>query len=398
MCSSLSCARCHAAAARGKHRPPRSQGAPPALIDTTPTPEEQLSSHDLTLADLEAMSPATWQRFVTWLLATEGYVRERELGEVAGLPLVLYRRTSAEPGSLHAQVTHAVPVVAVVSHRPTEADAWLDRGLLAQAESRAASADGAPITLITTARASDPATPFGGKSVMIRDRVALDSALNQLRSAYERQRTEHESEQRGRAEAAARVRVSLIDGLTQASVLLDSQEPVPASSAEASARHDDIRQRLAVVHQALAAIETLVAEWEGAFGPTAARDGSLPLLVSAAEYDALHARATHLVGVLAKATAALKAAEPPTDRSLDAWWDAVREEITLRMRSLAERCAALDPLAWQSFSQAHDTAAAARATDLLAASGRATLRASRLLDELASRAPAVRRVNQPRGQ
>lgn len=411
-CDALACPRCVAAAARGKHRAPRepgtssaAHGADPSAAPASGPEHEPEDADDLTLADLAAMSDRTWHRFVTWLLAQTGFDHERDLGvgEQAGTSRAMYRRgsqASATPSTaVLPPMASAGPSLAVLAYRPPASegsvtqdagDAWLPSSLLAQAERDAAALAGATPVVVATARASLraslPSRPGGAKSPIVLDRDSLAAALVDLRAAFERQQALRADAQERRAEAAEEVRAMLIAGLQAAAECLRGESPSASGTAASDAGADGgLSARVAVVRQALAAIETLIGEWEGTFGPTAARDGSLPLLAEVETYAQQQALAHHLMEVLAAAAAALAAAAPASDRALTAWWEAVREETGLRAEALAGRTAALDPRAWPSFERAHDTTAAVRSADVLAAAGRAGLRARRLQDELDAR-------------
>jgi hypothetical protein len=139
------------------------------------------------------------------------------------------------------------------------------------------------------------------------------------------------------------------------------------------------------VRQALTAMETLVEEWEGCFAPTATRDGALAIAAEEGAFAGLRERADHLAEALADACGAFVQPQDDAYPLIGTWHTAVAEELQLRCLALERGLAAIDPSAWRSFSAAHDAQAAQAAVEALAASGRAALRARRLLDEVKAR-------------
>ena len=150
--------------------------------------------------------------------------------------------------------------------------------------------------------------------------------------------------------------------------------------------------------QALAALETLVEEWEAAFATTVTRTGTQDITVSPADLENIDARARHLVEVLRQGCEQVGAIRPNLSRTYGEWHQATVEELQRQCAALSLRCESLQPAAWRVFEAVRDRETAARGIAELAASGRAAARARRLREELEVRAGAATLpAHHPRG-
>jgi hypothetical protein len=147
----------------------------------------------------------------------------------------------------------------------------------------------------------------------------------------------------------------------------------------------DLDRTVTIARQALAAIETLVDEWEAGFGGSAERDGSMAVFAQGTAFDNQRERATHLLSVFDQASGDLRPLGGGLDSTATAWHLAQCESLGMWAQSMAQRCAALDPLMWRSFVAAHHLAHTTAAAESRATGRRAELRALRLQEDLPAR-------------
>lgn len=409
-CGALTCASCARATARGRHRlRPSSAGVAAAA---RPGPEHTGSlepaaptrdSWALTVSDLDAMTPATWRTAVFWLLEGLGYTVERTLADdEPALALVCRSTTTAAADAREVHVPPPGPhgTVLVLAHRAMQ-ESMGRTDPLARVQALAAQAHVARALVLTTVPlAAQAEQQPRGIPVAIVDRAGVANLLASQAAAHVRARAAADSEADDRARAAAGVRETLMAGLNAAAAVLAGatgggrarhevesatmvdHEPVPT-------RMERITARALVVRRALAAIETLVAEWEACFAPTPTREGTLAIMADVATLEAQRQRADHLADVLRQGCADLAATHSPSDRTMAGWVESVLDELRLHCRSLVDRCAALDPSAWRSFERVRDDEAIQASAEALAASNRSGMRARRLQDEIAAHASAA---------
>jgi hypothetical protein len=277
--------------------------------------------------------------------------------------------------------------------RPEQSGTRPTGDILAAVERATARFADATRVLITTLPIAPRSSKRAGNRVVVLDRGALAAEMLSLHSTFEREQEQEASDQQNNADAAERVRNALLEGLTRPTEVLGTFQGVkrvPTLSPDPRDERVDAAKMLMPVQQALEAIATLVEEWERTMGPMAAANGALQLLAEPEVYAEMLARARHLVTALESSTLTMAAMNAAVDWPLAVWWEAVCEETRLRAEALGARCLAINPKRWPSFADAHDVVAAQRAVELQAASGRAALRARRLLDELDAPTPALR--------
>jgi hypothetical protein len=367
-------------------------------------------SEDLTLADLDAMSPATWRACVRWLLANLGYELEQELslgsddGDVIAL---VCRRVNHPPAPLPLELLPSAPLVVATALRPPRAAA-LGEGSRARARLLAAEVAGATPLLVTTADVTVPEEArHRGRGAPVKALARDDLArllaafatrprahASRLHAAPSLQDRAEASGSQMRAHQAAVVRATLIQGCQRAAELLcdglAGRSPAHADEGESfAAPTAEQASAPQVARQALAALETLAEAWEALFGSVATWDNALTITADATQLDEQREQAEHLLGVLKRASAAVGHEVPIDDRVHRVWHEAVVQELQLRCEALAARCEAIDPEQWRSFGAAHSQEAAQRSARAAAASRRAAIRAEQLAGELMARATGV---------
>lgn len=401
VCDADSCAACARATARGRHRLRHAASTPLSTPNNglSATLDESVGPDDLRVADLDAMTPATWRACLSWLLGTQGFTIERELvgGDDAGdanEPAFVCRAATATARSARfgAVVAPMAPVVVLGHRRPVAgAQGQLSPADVKRLQARASQIAGARTLLVTTgANGTEGAqTGKGGAGPEIVDRSQLARWLADQRMALREGRDAVETGMDQRAQAAIQVRQTLQDGLRAVAALLDTtaaRHHPPHAEAVTDATLTEQGQ---TARQALAALDTLIEEWEGAFPTTPSRSGAQDIAVDEQGFGALGARADHLLAVLDASCVRVAAANGAgTGRE---WITAVRDELREMCLALATRCQALDPAAWRAFDAVRDTAVARASVEHLAAAKRAGARGRRLrdaLDALAARSHA----------
>jgi hypothetical protein len=398
-CGAASCAACARTTARGRHRVMAGITVGGALAEDVDglepsDPDAGAGPDDLRVADLDSMTPATWRECVAWLLDGLGYDVERDMDGV-GADLAFVCRAPAGGVSQGAanREGFAPRTVVAVAHRPGEG---LLGGLaladLERARALAKLVDGAGGLLLTTACADGLEHP----GIEVRDRAWLAAWLADRRVAHQRARDADAEAMEERAAAAGRVRAVLLDGLEEAHSRLVVDQTLPDVAPSAAGSGGERIQRLAAqadtARQALAALETLIGQWEAAFAPTASRDGTQAITATVGDLDGLAERAEHLLGVLREACADIGPAGG-SGRLLD-WLAALRDELGERCQALAARVRALDPSGWHDFSAVRDDRTARASVEHEAAARRAGARAQGLRDVLdvpGARAPRAAR-------
>jgi hypothetical protein len=399
-CGLLTCESCARANARGRHRlrpddtglSPDQGASPDGGAESNPA-DAPRGPDDLDVADLDAMTPATWRVCVSWLLEGMGYAIERALPSDAASPAFVLRSAVAPAAPASSGPAHHGRLIAF-AHRPAEPRAPVERDVLDRAGALARQVAAAGALVLTTATPGAASPPSAGVTVIARPDLAR--LLVQRGSEFHRGRAAAAVETDRRAAAASAVRAAVIAGAERVASLLEDAAtaalPIahpgaagspPAESLEALV--DRTTRAALVARQALAALETLIEEWENSFSPVPTREGALAVSAAEVAFAGQRDRARHLTDALLEACSSVASAPAGRGVAFGAWHAAAVEELRLGCQALAGRCRSLDPNAWRSFEAAHDGAAAQEAAAALAASGRAGMRARRLLDEMAAR-------------
>jgi hypothetical protein len=408
-CGQLACVRRARATERGRHRAVApSRDATPASPASLPL-DAPSGPEDLRLADLDAMSPATWRACMAWLLAGAGYAVERAIAEAESatdphaMTALVYRRVSDRAATLPASDALAglsAPLVVAVGFRP-RAPSVLGDDAIARAWRLAARVGGATPLLLTTAYAA-PTPPRRASRTApprILARGDLARLLTDRTAAYQQEQAIAAQAMDARASQAAAVRAVIIQGCAAAATRLSGTHIPQArgfTEQDATAQMDSLTAVARVARQSLTALETLADEWEGLSSATPARDDTLAITATPAQLEQLQQRADHLTDVLAREVAAIARAPALDDQVRDAWREAVVEELRLRCEALAARCEALDPERWRSFAAARNQEAAQRSVRAASASQRAAIRAARLQGEWEAQAASGARERRSR--
>ncbi len=391
ICGQMSCARCAKSAARGRHRVRVAAAPQPdiAAADHSLTPADvgadaSRDASDLSIDDLDAMSPATWRTCVLWLIEGLGYADHRDLPAGAGDLALVCGKAGNVAHPLVGLPARADAIV-VLAHRPHLGERESGDRLRERARKLARQMPNAAALVISTSHLTTP----HDASVSVLDRDALKRLLAERATQYRRERRAAHDEMEERAVSAARVRTALIEGLQAAhSALAGGQSSLGSSGADPLAAHpvDQAVSRAVesaqVVRQALAALETLVDEWERSFSSVPTREAALAISADVAAFAQQETRATYLAAALLESCETLVGVPVRGGAAIRAWYASLIEELGLHCQALEQRCAALDPVAWRSFPSARDAAAADRAAQTLASSARVALRVNRLRDEL----------------
>ncbi len=399
-CSAMTCASCAKATARGRHRVQAITAVAPApalpAVESTAhraVPTAAPDAWDLTVADLDAMTPVSWQSAVAWLLECLGHTVERTLESDETVLAVACRPSEQAGSNARAGELESRGTMLALAHRPDEGFRTGD-DLFARVGALAAELPTTRGLVVTTVPAAAlPERRPQGMELEIVDRAGLERLLAIQASAYLRARASADSETDARARAASAVRAGLLTGTTAAADLLLGAVGGPTShdGAEAAgsldreqlpARLERVIAQALVVRRALAAIETLLAEWEATFAQAPTRDGTLAISADVATLESQKDRAGHLTAALHEVCTALIATPASGGRHLDEWFGSVLDELAHHCRSLAARCAALDPTEWRSFDRVRDDDAVRASAEALAASKRSAMRARRLRDEI----------------
>lgn len=338
----------------------------------TASPGNRVTGGDaLHSGHLDAMSPDIWHAFVVWLLEQEGYSVER-VG-VGGLGVVWYGE--GQNG----------PFVATAFR----SDGACGLGTEEVQRAAALRADGASVLLVTTvATAEDVREVAARLDVQLIDSVRLGDILEKLGSAHTREREQVllDREQRvhvatvAREEMLAAVRVLEEALATCVNSRRTSGRPALVGAIAAISKARQLAQ------QAFLAWETLVADWQAAFGEREARDGSLPIVATAEQLQAYAQRAGHLAEVLKPAFGDIASTPGTGELGYGAWRKAILEELTARCEVLRWRLTALDPSHAQSFVAAHDADALAQAEAAATATTHASARVEKAYAQLETRA------------
>jgi hypothetical protein len=389
-CSEPACATCLRTAARGRHRvrartlrgDDLRRGRDAARIaggdDGAGGPSENLR-----LADLDAMTPATWRACLEWMLASYGYTVERDLRSDSAEPALLCRRTSLDTSVRLWTDAAPAPVLVALGCRPA-GRAAVGEAALARLVALGQEVPGARRLLITTGRLTREVPAARTRGVDVLDRDRLGSLLVELATAYGRERDKAERETALRAQAASAVRTTLMNGLPEAAALARrastaSARRVPKDSTDREVA--PVRDGAQVARQALTALETLVEEWEAAFTASATRAGTQEFAASVAGLEGMNARAIHLLDVLRQGCEQIGAVSSYRERTSSDWHQDIVEEVQRHCVALALRCESHDPAAWRAFEAVRDRATAERSVEELGSSRRAAARARRRWDE-----------------
>lgn len=344
---------------------------------------------DLRLDDLDAMTPATWRACMEWMLEGYGYVVERELSGADDEPALVCRRTGAAEMEAPWSGVSPAAVLVALGYRPAERSVVAD-DVLDRAQRLAKQVPGARGVVITTGRVARRTEATHGIDVLARDQ--LGTTLGALGRRYSVDKTAAARKMEARAQAASSVRATLMSGLDTAALVVSNTSLASAprgGSVTPGRRIAVIREGLQVSRQALAAVETLIEEWEAAFPSTPTREGTQAIAAETGELETMEARAAHLIGALRKGCERSCGAPASADRTFSEWRQAVVEELQQHCLALRLRCAAIEPLMWRAYDAVRDPAMAERGVEALAASRRAATRGRKLSDELEVRADAA---------
>jgi hypothetical protein len=341
---------------------------PQTVRRSRPTDEGVLS-----IAHLEAMTPATWRACAAWLLEHEGY--QLDLPEERG-ELLVWRGRLGERAALTAALR-------LPAGWPLEAEH--ERRVAALAAGMAPR----ELMLRTTAMPTEGA-PRAGERLGVRTlaRPALAETLARAATAHQRERAQAHEDGAQRAEAAAATRKALLAALkTAESALKKGSKAKPATSrAAVVAAAREVLAAHQAAARALLAWETLVADWLAEFGERAERDGTLRLVGDEASFTELAERCGHLREALGAVAQQLQRTPVAGELGYDMWRALVIEELTTRLDALRERIRMFDPARWQDFSVARDLTAEAAAARAATNADRTAARAEQAYAQLAQRA------------
>lgn len=421
-CGALACSRCgrrRCKSGRGIARSAPVMGMPLHAaaggdsLDRV-SPVETVEGDDLTVDDLDYMTPETWSACCRWILDGLGYAIERELNAGGASPRVpdipatrrmawLCRAVGSSPSGLGLAdvLGPSRPTLLVAkAYRPSDdgpgAAEDVDALDNAVREARTTTTttvgvSGARPLLLTTARlGTAPPTGAAGTGpgdLIIVDRTALGRLLRDRVTAYQRTLAASAAVTERRARAADQVRASIHVGLeaVRAEMALAASEDFARDFADG----ESLVAQARTAQQALLALETLLDEWEAGFGSDPSRDGSMAMLLESEEYHALSTRAAHLFRVLRVSARVLGAAPGSMAWIFADWREAVREELLGRCDALNYRCQALEPLAWRAFAAAHHTEQAELGARARERARRAGARARQQLDAIRAREQAA---------
>ena len=325
----------------------------------------------LSVRHLDVMTPDIWQAFVAWLLEQEGYTVERT---VAGGLGIVWSGTGRD-GAFVA-----------TAFRPE--GVW---GLGTEEIQRAAAlrADGIAVVLVTTATVAEDVRDVAERlSVRLIEPAHLDELLERLGSAHRREREQVAIDR----ELAVNEAVAAREQILAAVRALEEAVATAVNSRRTSGRPALvaaialITQTRQLAQQAFLAWDTLLGDWQAAFGEREARDGSLPINASVAQLQEYGQRAWHLAGVLKPAFAEIASTPGAGELGYGAWRKAILEELTARCEALRWRLNTLDPSRADSFAAAHDADALAQAEAAAAAATHASTRIEKAYAQLETRA------------
>lgn len=325
----------------------------------------------LSVRHLDEMTPDIWQAFVVWLLEQEGYSIERT--SAGGLGMVW--SGTGQDGAFVA-----------TAFRPE--GVW---GLGAEEVQRAAAlrADGMTVVLVTTATVAEDVRDMAERlSVRLVERARLDERLERLGSAHRREREQVAIDRELRVSEAIAAREQILAAVRALEELLTAAvngRRTSGRSALVAAVATMTRTRQ-LAQQAFLAWETLIADWQAAFGEREARDGSLPIGASVAQLQEYGQRAWHLAEVLKPAFVEIASTPGAGELGYGAWRKAIVEELTARCEVLRWRLNALDPAKAERFAAAHDADALAKAEAAAAAATHASARIEKAYAQLELRA------------
>lgn len=338
----------------------------------TASSEKRESGGDaLRIRHLDAMTPDIWHAFVVWLLEQEGYSIER-VG-VGGLGMVWYG--AGQDG----------PFVAT-AFRPERVG-----GLGTEEVQRAAAlrADGINALLVTTVVVAEDVQEVAARlNVRLIDSLRLGDMLERFGSAHTREREHVMLDREKRVSEATTAREQMLAAVR----ILEVALAAGANSRRTSGRPALVGAVAAIskarqlAQQAFLAWETLITDWQAAFGEREARDGSLPIIASAEQLQEYAQRAGHLAEVLKPAFGEIASTPGTGELGYGAWRKAILEELTARCEVLRWRLSALDPSNAQSFVAAHDADALAQAEAAATAATHASTRVEKAYAQLETRA------------
>lgn len=329
-------------------------------------PQEVVTSGEsLTVAHLDALPPNMWLSAVEWLLASQKISVES-------------RRLAGELAIWQGQTAAGKALVATLRPQATWA---LDEFDVRQSASHLASGQSAARRILLT---TAPATPDAHRAAQqlgaeLLDRSALESLLDQLASAYEREHAQQLDETQARANGATSAQQALlatVDALERSLAPLRRTRRTGAS-ATTSAGGRSLANARNALERATLAWETLLADWTGAFSERADRAGRLAFLVESDRFGEMADRATHLQTALLDAVALLAEAPARGDSGYTAWRQAILDECAARCEAWRWRIRSYDPAAWGDFTRAWDAKAATKAAEAATAAGHATARADK---------------------
>ena len=338
----------------------------PVSISSPAETTETLSAGTLTVAHLDALPAETWLAASEWLLARLRITVEsrRGVGD-----MTLWQGTSATGATLVAtlrlpgrRVLDEIAVRQVAAHLAPEQPA-VTRMLLTTAPA--------------TGRARQAAQHLG---IEVMDRAALEALLSEIVSAHVREREHQLSETQARADAASAARQAMLDAMDAVDHALAplrrtrrantaALAGVAASRTLANARN--------VLERAALAWETLLAEWTGAFGERADRQGRLAIQAVSDRFSEMPERAAHLQAALLDAITLLAESPARGEPGYVAWRQAILDECAARFEAWRWRIRSYDPAAWSEFTRAWNAKAAAKAAEAITAAGHATARADK---------------------
>lgn len=356
----------------------------------------------LSCADLRLLPPPMWQEAVEWLLGEEKYRLERRgltrstkgAGDDGETDDSAHMSREAEHMVWRGQRGEASFHV-VATRLP---DGWLlderaIEGCLATARRGQGGDDRLPIVICAPTRASVGATLLArNHGITLYTESALDALLVRVAGAYAEEEARVSESLEERASAAASAREKL---LKQIADLLTATE----RAAQGKGRRKTATSRAAVAEAVAAATpalrtlaqiglawDTLIDEWNGAFGATAERAGTLPITQEAPWFAAVVERAGHLRTVALPAVQALAATPPTGELGYGPWRDALCETLTAHWQALRAQATAIDPASWRDFLAARDATRETEASRASREYGHAAARLEKARTELATRA------------
>ena len=344
-----------------------------ALVERVPRSGKLTGSEQLRVAQLEAMTPETWQLCATWLLERMGYTTEQiETSEH------LSRYSGASSDQQFSAVVMRPPKGVAIG--------------AAEVQYTAAMRAGAPekqAILLTTAPGSQEAIASAERlGVALIERDSLDELLAQLEAAHTLAVAAEEQAATDRATHAEATRAGLLaeldaleDGLARA---VNTRKAGNRAAMVAAVEEISVAQTVSA--QVFVAWETLTADWGARFGEHEARDGSLPIEANPEALDEMRERAIHLGEVCRQAFERIRNTPGAGELGYTAWRKAVLEELMARCEALRWRVTAINPAAWRDFAQARDTQALQQAEEAAQAASYAHGRAEKALAQLQTRA------------